>query len=406
MKQSGKCVGGGRMNEQGANIQAVENASRLAFVEDAIAHQHQAQRWRSLTPVQPLDAVHIQKGNRRLLNLSANDYLGLSKHPRLIAAAQTYAAEYGTGSTASRLVSGTYDIHSELEGTIATAVGREAALVFNSGFQANVSVISTLVDRNSLVVCDRLVHNSIVQGILLSRARLKRYRHNDLNHLESILKTAEAHSYNRVLIISETVFSMDGDRSDVDGLINMAQRYQALLYVDDAHGLGVLGPKGMGLAAHKTGIDIVVGTFGKAFGAFGAFVACSAKLRDYLVNFCPGLIYTTALPPSIIGSVATAFELIPTLDAERTHLHQLAQQLRDRLQALGYDTAGSASQIVPLIVGRDQAALAMAQTLEDQGIGAIAIRPPTVPEGTARIRLALSSGHTQEHLEQLLAVLS
>ena len=274
--------------------------------------------------------------------------------------------------------------------------------MFNSGFQANVSVISTLVDRNSLVVCDRLVHNSIVQGILLSRAKLKRYRHNDLVHLDSILKTATSGSYNRILVISETVFSMDGDRCDVNGLVQLANRYQTLLYLDDAHALGVLGPKGMGLAAHKPGIDIVVGTFGKSFGAFGSFVACSETLRDYLVNFCSGLIYTTALPPSVIGTILTALELIPTLETERTHLHQLASQLRDRLHTLGYDTAGSSSQIVPLIVGTDEAALAMAQHLEEEGIGAIAIRPPTVPDGTARIRLALSSCHTQDHLGQLM----
>ena len=377
-------------------------SSRFEFVDEAIAHQHQAQRWRSLTPVHPIDAVHIQKGDRQLLNFSANDYLGLSKHPQLITAAQSYAEQYGTGATASRLVSGTYDIHAQLETAIATAVGREAALVFNSGFQANVSIISTLVDRNSLVVCDRLVHNSIVQGILLSRARLKRFRHNDLAHLESILKTAENGTYNRVLVISETVFSMDGDRSDVDGLVALADRYQTLLYLDDAHALGVLGPQGMGLAAHNPGIDVVVGTFGKAFGSFGAFVACSEKLRNYLVNFCPGLIYTTALPPSVIGTILTALDLIPTLEQERAHLHHLADQLRDRLQTLGYGTAGSSSQIVPLIVGTDEAALAMAKMLEEKEIGAIAIRPPTVPNGTARIRLALSSCHTQEHLSQLM----
>ena len=376
--------------------------SRLAFLDDAIAHHHHTQRWRSLTPIHPIDAVHIQKGDRPLLNFSANDYLGLSKHPQLIAAAQSYTERYGTGSTASRLVSGTYDIHAQLECAIATAVGREAALVFNSGFQANVSIIATLVDRQSLVVCDRLVHNSIVQGILLSRARLKRYRHNDLAHLESILKMARDGTYNRVVVISETVFSMDGDRSDVNGLIELADRYQTLLYLDDAHALGVLGPQGMGLAAHKSGIDVVVGTFGKAFGAFGAFVACSAKLRDYLVNFCPGLIYTTALPPSVIGTILTALALMPSLDSERAHLHQLADQLRDRLHGLGYPTAGSNSQIVPLIVGTDDAALDLAQRLEEKGIGAIAIRPPTVPDGTARIRLTLSSCHTQDHLSQLI----
>ena len=287
----------------------VESPHRLAFLDDALTRQRQVQRWRSLTPVHPIDAVHLQKGDRTLINFSANDYLGLSKHPQLIAAAQAYAERYGTGATASRLVSGTYDIHAQLEASIAAAVGKEAALIFNSGFQTNVSIISTLVDRKSLVVCDRLVHNSLVQGILLSRARLKRYRHNDLGHLEALLKSAmENGSYNRILVVSETVFSMDGDRSDVDGLIQLAQQYQTLLYMDDAHALGVLGPQGMGLAAHKPGIDVVVGTFGKSFGAFGAFVACSAKLRDYLVNFCRAFIYTTGLPPQNVLEIGAAYQ--------------------------------------------------------------------------------------------------
>ncbi|NEQ96410.1 MAG: 8-amino-7-oxononanoate synthase, partial [Cyanothece sp. SIO2G6] len=283
---------------------------RLQFVAEAIAHQHQNHRWRSLTPIQPLDAVRVQKGEQTLINFSANDYLGLSKHPALMQAAQDYTARYGTGSTASRLVSGTYDIHTELEAAIATAVGQEASLLFNSGFQTNVSVLATLADRHSLVVCDRRVHNSLIQGILLSRATFKRYRHNDLNHLEMLLKTAQQRSYNRVLIVSETVFSMDGDRADVAALTQLAEQYGAILYLDDAHALGVLGRDGTGLAAHQPRVDVVVGTFGKACGAFGAFVACSSQLRDYLVNFCPGLIYTTALPPSVIGTVLAALKLI------------------------------------------------------------------------------------------------
>ncbi|NET10790.1 MAG: 8-amino-7-oxononanoate synthase [Merismopedia sp. SIO2A8] len=375
---------------------------RYSFLDEAISRQCQTRRWREIVPIQPIDAVHIQKGDRALLNFSSNDYLGLSKHPSVIAATQRYTEQYGTGATASRLVTGTYGIHAELEGAIATATGRDTALLFNSGFQANVSILAMLVDQDSLVVCDRLVHNSIVQGILLSRARFKRYRHNDLNHLEQILKAANQRSYNRILIVSETVFSMDGDRSDIDGLTQLSDQYHTLLYLDDAHALGVLGPQGMGLAAHRPDIDVVVGTFGKAFGAFGAFVTCSQKLRDYLVNFCPGFIYTTALPPGVVGGVMAALEIIPAMERDRYHLHQMANQLRTALQSLDYNTAHSASQIIPLIVGPDDATLALAQWLEKQGIGAIAIRPPTVPDGTARIRVALSSCHTLEHIETFI----
>lgn len=375
---------------------------RLRFVDDAIAHQHQTHRWRSLTPVCPVDAVRVRKGDQILINFSANDYLGLAKHPALIEAARTYTELYGTGSTASRLVSGTYDIHAKLEATIATAVGQESALIFNSGFQANMSVLATLADRHSLVVGDRLIHNSLIQGILLSRATFKRYRHNDLNYLEAILKNAQQQSYNRILIVAETVFSMDGDRANVAALIQLAEQYGAILYLDDAHAFGVLGENGMGLAAHQPRVDVVVGTFGKSCGAFGAFVACSAKLRDYLVNFCPGLIYTTALPPGVLGTVLAALHLIPKMERDRAHLHQMADQVRSHLQSRGYDTAGSQSQIVPMIVGEDGATLELAQSLEKQGVWAIAIRSPTVPNGTARLRLALSSCHTADHIHQLL----
>lgn len=373
---------------------------KLAFVDRALAERQQTQRWRSLQSITPLDAVQVLKNGRKLLNFSSNDYLGLSKHPALIAAAQDYTARYGTGSTASRLVTGTYDIHQQLEEKLAIACGRQAALLFNSGFQANVSLLASLLDARSLVLCDRLVHNSLIQGILASQARFMRYAHNDLAHLEKLLHQAK--DYSRVVIVTETVFSMDGDRSDVSALVDLAQTHNAILYLDDAHALGVLGEVGMGLAAHQTGADVVVGTFGKAFGAFGAFVTCSHKLKDYFVNCCGGFIYTTALPPAVIGAIAAALELMPTLELERQHLTQSAAYLRTQLNLLGYDTAGSNSQIVPLLVGDEAKTLRLCQGLEESGILAIAIRPPTVAPGTSRIRLALSSQHQQADLDRLV----
>ncbi len=373
---------------------------KLAFVDRALAERQQTQRWRSLQSITPLDAVRVLKNGQKLLNFSSNDYLGLSKHPALIAAAQDYTARYGAGSTASRLVTGTYDIHQQLEEKLAIACGREAALLFNSGFQANVSLLASLLDSRSLVLCDRLIHNSLIQGILASQARFIRYAHNDLNHLEKLLH--QAGDYSRVVIVTETVFSMDGDRSDVATLVNLAEKHNAILYLDDAHALGVLGQDGMGLAAHQEGADIAVGTFGKAFGAFGAFVTCSHKLKDYFVNCCGGFIYTTALPPAVIGAIAAALELMPTLEPERQYLTQLADYLRTQLHQLGYDTAGSDSQIVPLMVGDAGKTLRLGQWLEEQGILAIAIRPPTVAEGTSRIRLALSSQHQREQINRLV----
>ncbi|QYO68328.1 8-amino-7-oxononanoate synthase [Leptolyngbya sp. 7M] len=377
---------------------------KFTFIESALTERVQSQRLRSLQPLQPIDVVHVARSGQVLLNFSSNDYLGLSKHPTLIAAAQQYTEQYGTGATASRLVSGTYEIHQNLEEKLALACGREAALLFNSGFQANSTILAALLDRQSLVLCDRYVHNSLLQGILASGARFKRYAHNDLHQLEAALQQAQQ-NYSRILIVTETVFSMDGDCSDLDGLIDLAERYDAILYLDDAHAVGVLGQAGMGLAAHRAGVDLVVGTFGKAFGAFGAFVTCSRKLCDYLINCCPGFIYTTALPPAVIGAIEAALLLMPTLESERQFLRQQSNRLRTELQALGYDTGASSSQIIPVLLGTEEKTLSLSRWLDKQGILATAIRPPTVAAGTARIRLALSSCHTPEHLDSLVAAI-
>ena len=374
-----------------------DRPDKFAFVDRALAERTETQQLRSLQPITPDDAVQVIKQGRRLLNFSSNDYLGLSKHPALIQAAQDYTVRYGTGATASRLVTGTYEIHQQLEEKLAIACGREAVLLFNSGFQANFSILASLLDQGSLVLCDRLVHNSLLQGALASRARLIRYPHNDLDRLEAILQKANQQSYDRVVIVTETVFSMDGDRSDVDALVGLAQRYNAILYLDDAHAIGVLGKDGMGLAAYRPEVDLVVGTFGKAFGAFGAFVACSAKLRSYLINCCPGFIYTTALPPAVIGAIDAALTLIPTLEADRLYLADLSDKLRSRLKA-----SVSNSQIVPLLLGDEAKTLQLSQWLEACGILAVTIRPPTVAVGTSRIRFALSSQHQPAHLDHLM----
>jgi len=380
-------------------------ANKFLFIEQALEQRNQAHQLRGMYPFEPQNTVQGVRGDRQLINFSSNDYLGLSKHPLLIEMAQDYTQKYGTGATASRLVTGTYSIHQNLEQQLAESCGYEAALLFNSGFQANSTILPTLLDRSSLVLCDRLVHNSLLQGIQASRARFIRYRHNDLQHLETLLVQSAEKSYSRILIVSETVFSMDGDRSDIDALVQLAQSHNAILYLDDAHAFGVLGKTGMGLAADRAGIDIVINTFGKAFGTFGAFVACSQQVRDYLVNYCPGFIYTTSLPPAVIGAITAALNLVPTLESERHYLTQQATNLRVELQRLNYNTGQSNSQIVPLILGSEEKTLHLSQWLETRGVLAIAIRPPTVAAGTARLRFALSSQHTPQHLDQLISLI-
>lgn len=386
-------------------LSGINKSNKLDFIAKELQEREKNNNIRQLKAICPQDGVTIVKNGKSLINFSSNDYLGLSKHPSLMLASQNYTKQYGTGSTASRLVTGTYDIHEKLEQKLAKVCGKEAALLFNTGFQANTTIIPSLVDQKSLVLCDRLVHNSILQGIFLSKARWKRYQHNDLSHLERLLKKAVLQGYNRILIVTETVFSMEGDRSDVDGLIQLSQQYNTLLYLDDAHALGIMGEEGMGLTANKSGIDISLGTFGKAIGSFGAFITTSKLIRDYLINCCPGFIYTTALPPAVIGSIDAAIDLVPSLDQERTYLGERIDYLQNQLINLGYKVCNSISPIIPVIIGDEEKALNLSQYLETNGILATAIRPPTVPKNTARIRFVLSSKHQPEQINYLISLL-
>ncbi|TRZ89434.1 MAG: 8-amino-7-oxononanoate synthase [Rhodocyclaceae bacterium] len=344
---------------------------------------------------------------RALIDASSNDYLGLSQHPLVKARAAEWAERHGAGAPASRLVTGTRDITLAVEERLAAFKRCEAALLFSSGFQANATVIPALAKVGSdgtAIFSDELNHASMVHGCRASGAKTQVFRHKDLDHLDDLLCQ---HSGNpsRKLILTESVFSMDGDRADIQALVQLAEHHGAALYVDEAHATGVLGPQGRGLAA-GCGVDIVMGTLGKAFGAFGAYIAGSRVLIDWLVNRCPGFIYTTAPPPPVLGAVDAALDLVPGMDEERTRLARNSQRLRDALGQRNYATLGSSTQIIPAVIGSEKDTLAAAQQLEDAGVLAVAIRPPTVPEGTSRLRFALSSTMDEATMQQLLSAVS
>lgn len=344
------------------------------------------------------------------LNFSSNDYLGLSRHPLLIERSREWAARHGAGAQASRLVCGNLDLHEQVEAKLARLKGTEAALLLASGWQANAAVLPALLRAAAglgevQVYADKLNHASLHHGCQAAGVRQIRFRHNDLDHLEALLAARADPSAPPAarFIITESVFSMDGDRSDVARLAALAGRYQAFVYLDEAHATGVLGPGGMGLAGLAPGgIDLAMGTFSKALGGFGAYVAGSRALCDYLVNACSGFIYTTALPPSVLGAMDAALDLVPTLDAERTRLAASGERLRAALRGLGVDSGDSSTQIVPAIVGDEARALALAAALEQRGLLAVAIRPPTVPAGTSRLRIALSAAHRDADVDQLI----
>jgi len=378
-----------------------------AFWSATLSSLEDANRRRSLRDVVRLPGGRIKIGDGPvLLDFCSNDYLGLSFRPELIRKICESVAEHGAGAGASRLVAGNLAAFAAIEAKLAAGKGTEAALVFVSGVQANLTMLPALLDAKALgaeplVYADRLNHASLIAGCVSAGVRQNRFRHNDLAHLEELLERDKGLGRPR-FIVTESVFSMDGDCADISQLSTLAEKYGAFLYIDEAHATGVLGANGFGLA-HGLKNALVMGTFSKGLGGFGAYAACSATLREYLVNRCGGVIYATALPPAVLGAMAAALELMPGLDAERAHVQALAADLRKRLEVAGFDTGASTTQIVPLILGEEKKVLALAAALEAEGFLAAAIRPPTVPAGTSRMRFTVSAAHRAEDVAALAA---
>ena len=349
----------------------------------------------------------VTYGGELYVNFSGNDYLGLARHPDLVARSSEWAQLYGTGAGASRLVTGNLEVFEGVEQKLASLKGHAAALVMASGFQTNAAVLQAVLDSHvlggePLVFSDRLNHASIHFGCQAAGVHQHRYRHCDMGHLATLLEKHKADPAPK-FILTESVFSMDGDIAPMEDIATLAGAHGAMLICDDAHATGVLGKAGRGLS---DGSDMVIGTFSKALGSYGAYVACSRIMRDYLVNRCTGLIYSTALPPPVLGAIDASLELLPALDAERAHVAELAAHFRNEVRALGFDTGASATQIVPVIIGETGAALDLSAGLARAGYWATAIRPPTVPDGTARLRFAFSAAHTIRQVDELLEVIS
>lgn len=369
-------------------------------------------RRRVLHPLAVQDGALYDAHGQRQIDASSNDYLGLSQHPLARQRAAEWAQRHGAGAPASRLVTGTRDITVAVEEKLARFKGSDAALLFPSGFQCNATVIPALAALGpTAIFSDALSHSSLVHGCRLAKAKTQVFRHNDLAHLADLLENtvvAERREGTPTAkwIVTETVFSMDGDRAPLPELAALARRHDASLYVDEAHATGALGPQGRGLACEVDGVDVVMGTLGKGLGAFGAYVAGPRVLIDYLINRAAGFIYTTALPPAVLGAVDAALDLAPDMDAERRRLAANADALRAALHAKGLDTLQSSTQIVPAIIGGEAAALAASQRMREAGILAVAIRPPTVPAGTSRLRFSLGAAMSDGDLQRLLAAVA
>jgi 8-amino-7-oxononanoate synthase len=355
--------------------------------------------------LQSPQAPHIMVDGKSYLSFCSNDYLGLANHPRLIAALQQGAQLHGVGAGAAHLVSGHSTTHHQLELELAAFVGRPSALLFSTGYMANLGVVQALVGKGDTVFADKFNHASLNDAMQLSRSAVKRYRHNDMPHLALLLEQANS---GRKLVITDAVFSMDGDLAPLPELLALCEQYDAWLLVDDAHGFGVLGGQGRGSLAHF-GLDspriIYMATLGKAAGVFGAFIATEQVVTDTLINHARSYVYTTATPPALASALLESLQQISDGDGLRGHLQRLIARLRSGLRGLPWSVRPSSTAIQPLLVGNNQAALKLSEGLRERGIWVAAIRPPTVPQGTARLRITLSAAHGEEDVTRLIEAL-
>lgn len=371
--------------------------------QELAALDAQALRRRLQVVEEVLPGGKVRVAGEVLLNLSSNDYLGLAQDPRLIAAAGDAAARWGTGAGASRLVAGHLRLHEDLETELAGFKEAEAAVLFSTGYMANLGVITALLGQGDVIFSDRLNHASIMDGIKLSGATLHRFPHRDMNQLEKILQQTPGRK--RRLIITDSVFSVDGDLAPLWELVALKERYGAWLMIDEAHATGVLGPGGAGLAQAlglAAGVDVHMGTFSKALGSLGGYVAGERRLIEYLHNKARSFIYTTAMPPPVLGAIQAALKIVREEPERRLRLLQESEKFRRGLQDAGFDTLGSETQIVPAIVGKNEPTLKFAAALRARGLMAVALRPPTVPPGRARVRFSLSAAHSSADLAQAL----
>ena len=359
--------------------------------------------FRYLRDYEPLGPVKGIIDGRPVINFSSNDYLGFSHHPLVKQAAKDAVERYGTGGTSSRLLSGNFSGYRELEEELAELKGAEAALVFSSGYMTNIGVLSSISSREDIILADRLSHASLIDSSLLSRARFFRYRHLDHDHLEVELKKSSG--YRRRIIVTDSIFSMDGDIAPLKELSELAKKYDAVLVVDDAHGTGVLPPKGDG-SSSSSGIDFQIGTLSKALGSVGGFVAGKKESIELLTNKARTLIYNTALPPSAIAAAIASIKLLRVEPFWQKRLKDKVAYVRQKLVSNGFSLGNDPTPIIPILLKDNEKTNRVSRALLERGFLAPAIRPPSVPEGTSRIRITISAHHTHKQLDDFVRALS
>lgn len=358
---------------------------------------------RTLVPIDSGQATTLEQDGKTFLHFSSNNYLGLAGHPTLKSTAIRAIQDWGVGGGASRLISGNSRLYFELETRIAKFKNTESALVFPSGYAANIGSIGALVQKHDLIFADRLCHASLIDGARLSKATLRVYRHKDTEQLAKLLRQKKKKG--QTLIITDGVFSMDGDIAPLAEILRLAEEFDALIYLDDAHAIGVLGPNGRGTCDYfglSSPRIIQMGTLSKALGSLGGFIATDRVFIEYLINKARPFIYTTALPPALLATALAGFDLIENDPEIRNRLWRLTSHVRTQINQMGFNTCGSETPIIPILIGPKETALTFSQKLVEEGIYIPAIRPPTVPDGTSRLRISLMATHTDEQIQFLL----
>ena len=365
---------------------------------------------RNLRLLTKIDTVKIKYKRKTLLNFSSNDYLGLSQNNTIKNDTIKIIKKYGIGSGSSRLVSGNFDFHEKIERELAKKKKSETTIIFSTGYLANYSILSSILSsnifkKNPIVFSDKLNHQCIYEGCKDKRINFLRFHHNNMNHLEYLLKKNKF-KQNPKFILSESIFSMDGDFADIESLVNLKKKYNSFLFLDEAHATGVYGKNGFGLSLEfNNDIDCVTGTFSKAFGSFGAYVSCSKNLKSFLINKCPSFIYSTSLPFSLLASIYSGIKIIPKLKNERKKLIKNSYFLRTMLNKEGFNIGNSQTNIIPIIIGNSKKALIISKKLEKKGFYVVPIRPPSVPPNSSRLRISITSSHSQNNIKKLFKFL-
>ena len=353
-----------------------------------------------------INPIKIKYKNRVLLNFSSNDYLGLSQNNIIKRDTIKIIKEYGIGSGSSRLVSGNFDFHEKIETELAKKKKSEAAIIFSTGYLANYSILSSIFSSNlfkktPIIFSDKLNHQCIYEGCKNKKINFLRFHHNDINHLEYLLKKNKL-KRNPKFILSESVFSMDGDFADIKALVYLKKKYNSFLFLDEAHATGIYGDNGFGLSTNfSKDIDCVTGTFSKAFGSFGAYISCSKNLKSFLINKCPSFMYSTALPFSLLASIYSSIKMIPKLKNERKKLIKNSFYLREVLKRENFNIGNSQTNIIPVIIGDPKKTILISKELENKGLYVAPIRPPSVPQNSSRLRISISTCHSQNNIKKL-----